>query len=175
MSKTLSSDRVTIYVGIGSNVDRESNLNLGIDALRRQFGQLLISPVYSCPAIGFDGDDFYNAAIAFESALSASEVNTVLRKIEDSAGRDRSTPKFSARSLDIDLLLYGDAVIDSDGMKIPRADVLKYDFVLKPLVDIAPEFNYPGTTTSLAGLWEGFDKSDSQLKLACMPTIAPLV
>lgn len=166
-------DRVTVYVGIGSNVDREHNLNRGLALLRQRFGQLVVSPIYECPAVGFEGSHFYNAALSFETGESAADVNAALREIEDASGRDRSLPKFSPRTLDLDLLLYGDQVIDRDGLQIPRTDILEYDFVLKPLADLAPELVHPLAGKPMCQLWEAFDKTGSRLRLACMPAMAP--
>lgn len=166
---------VTCYAGIGSNVDRERNLNRGLEMLRERFGQIIVSPVYQCPAVGFEGEDFYNCVAAFDSEDSPQQVAAVLRDIEDQCGRDRSQPKFSPRTLDIDLLLYGEQVIDQAGLKLPRNDILEYDFVLRPLAELAPTLQHPAEGRPLSALWEEFDKSKSQLRLVCLPALAPMV
>lgn len=168
-------DPVTCYVGLGSNIERERHINRALELLRGHYGQLLVSPVYRCPAVGFDGNDFYNGVVSFETTESPEAIARVLRGIEDQCGRDRSLPKFAPRTLDLDLLLYGDLVRDQDGLQIPRSDILEYDFVLRPLAEIAPELMHPEEKRSMADLWADFDKSNSQLKLVCLPALAPMV
>lgn len=162
-----------VYVGIGSNVDRETNMNRSIEALRKCFGQILVSSIYECAAVGFDGDNFYNGAAGFETDLSVTEVAATLRQIEDDCGRDRSLPKFSARTLDIDLLLYGDQIINEAGLQLPRADILEYDFVLRPLVDIAARFVHPVKQQTLETLWQSSGFDEQGLKRICMHSHAP--
>ena len=154
----------TIYISLGSNIDREQNTRAGVSALRRAFGELTLSSVYESEAVGFDGDAFYNMVIACEVDTPVHETNQILRAIEDANGRDRSGPRFSSRTLDLDLLLYDDLVIDEHGLKLPRAEILKNAFVLWPLAEIAPERVHPETGTRFGELWAAFDKSRENLK-----------
>jgi 2-amino-4-hydroxy-6-hydroxymethyldihydropteridine diphosphokinase len=131
------------FVSIGSNIDKEKNITQGLNSLREMFGKLLISPIYETAAVGFDGDDFYNLVVGFESDLSAREIFEKLRELEFKHGRSKNSQKFTPRTLDLDLLLYGDAVIHDDVLTLPRIDIEKYLFVLKPLVDIAPTLKHP--------------------------------
>ena len=87
-----------------------------------------------------------------------------MRDIEDANGRDRSGPKFSSRTLDLDLLLYDDLQINENGLKLPRAEILKNAFVLWPLAEIAPELQHPETGTAYAVLWSAFDKTKEDIK-----------
>ena len=152
-----------IYISLGSNIDREQNTRSGVQALRDAFGELELSSVYESEAVGFEGDAFYNMVIACSVDVPVMQVNRILRAIEDSYGRDRSGPKFSSRTLDLDLLLYDDLVIEQDGLVLPRGEILKNAFVLWPLAEIAPDLVHPLAGKSYAQLWQAFDKSKESL------------
>lgn len=154
----------TIYISLGSNINREQNTRAGIEALKQAFGELNLSSVYESEAVGFDGDAFYNMVISCEVDTPVHDTNQILRDIEDVYGRDRGSPKFSSRTLDLDLLLYDDLQLDEKGLKLPRAEILKYAFVLWPLAEIAPQMSHPETGDSFATLWAKFDKTRENLK-----------
>jgi len=153
----------TIYISLGSNIDREQNTRSGVQALRDAFGKLELSSVYESEAVGFEGDAFYNMVIACSVDAPVMQVNRILRDIEDTYGRDRSGPKFSSRTLDLDLLLYDDLVIEQDGLVLPRGEILKNAFVLWPLAEIAPDLVHPVAGKRYAELWGEFDKSRESL------------
>ena len=155
-----------IYLGLGSNVEPEKYLQLGIRELGQRFGVLEISNVYRSKAVGFAGDDFLNLVLGFESDVSPAEIHQVIEGIHKVAGRERGEAKFSPRTLDIDLLLYDDLVIDAAPIHVPRADILEYSFVLCPLAEIAPDLKHPETGKSIAEHWAEFDQ-DSQPLIAC--------
>jgi 2-amino-4-hydroxy-6-hydroxymethyldihydropteridine diphosphokinase len=152
-----------IYISLGSNIDRAANTRAGIQALKQAFGRLQLSSVYESEAVGFDGDAFYNMVIACDVDLDVFQTNKVLRDIEDRHGRDRSGPRFSSRTLDLDLLLYDDLVIEQDGLVLPRGEILKNAFVLWPLAEIAPELKHPVAGKTYRELWDAFDKSRENL------------
>ena len=154
----------TIYISLGSNISRKKNTRAGIVALEQAFGNLTMSSVYESEAVGFDGDAFYNMVIACEVSTSVHDTNQILRDIEDANGRDRSGPKFSSRTLDLDLLLYDDLILDENGLKLPRGEILKNAFVLWPLAEIAPALKHPEAQISYAELWAGFDKTKENLR-----------
>lgn len=154
----------TIYISLGSNIDREKNTRAGVSALRQAFGELTLSSVYESEAVGFAGDAFYNMVIACEVSTPVHETNQILRDIEDANGRDRSGPRFSSRTLDLDLLLYDDLVLDENGLKLPRGEILKNAFVLWPLAEIAPHRIHPEAGSSFAELWRNFDKTKENIK-----------
>jgi len=151
-----------VYVGIGSNIEQEKYIRLAVQYLRESFGEqchLLLSPVYKTQAIGFEGDDFYNLVASFSTKLSAFDVEKKLKEIEHHNGRRRNQDKFSARTLDIDLLLYDQEIINSNGISIPRDEIEKYAFVLSPLADLTPDLIHPLTKKSIAEMWQELSKS----------------
>jgi len=150
------SGAVTVYVGIGSNIEPERHVAQALDALARRFGPLRRSGVYRTRAVGFDGDDFLNLVVAFDTSEPPSAVAAVLREIEDAAGRRRGGERFAPRTLDLDLLLYGERVIRADGLEVPRRDILDQAFVLGPLAELAPGVRHPELGLSFAELWSRF-------------------
>lgn len=147
----MSAPPVTAFIGIGSNLRRSENLRLGVGLLVERLGSLRLSPVYRCPAVGFEGPDFYNLAAAFDTALEPAELVEIFESVHTRAGRARGDERNVSRTLDIDLLLYGDRV--STDPPLPRDDVLDYTFVLKPLIDIEPDLEHPVTGRRLAAHW----------------------
>ncbi|MGB9428395.1 MAG: 2-amino-4-hydroxy-6-hydroxymethyldihydropteridine diphosphokinase [Gammaproteobacteria bacterium] len=151
-----------VFVGIGSNVEPERRVREAVRGLRQRFGVLRVSPVYRNPAVGFKGDDFLNLAVKFESNQNAASVHAALDEIELQCGRTRGGPRFAPRTLDLDLLLYGDLISESP-LKLPRREILKYAYVLKPLTDLAPERRHPLTGRSFAEHWRAFDAAGQPL------------
>ena len=144
-----------VYIGVGSNIEREKNIRGGLAALARRYGALTLSPVYQARAIGFAGDDFFNLVAAFDTGKTVAELENDLCRIEFEHGRRREEDRFSARTLDLDLLLYGELV--SGRHRVPRADITKYAFVLKPLFDLAPDLVHPQTGKRIREIWQAFD------------------
>lgn len=158
-----------VFIGVGSNVDREDNLPKGVKALRAAFGEIRRSTVWDNPAVGFDGDPFLNLVVVFDTSRSASDVAAQLDRIERSFGRTRSGDrKLLARALDLDLLLYGDAVLDAEGVRVPRSEILEYAFVLAPLAELAPEAVHPTAGKTYKELWAEFAGDKSVLKKAAL-------
>jgi 2-amino-4-hydroxy-6-hydroxymethyldihydropteridine diphosphokinase len=144
-------------VSIGSNIDKEKNVRGAIAALERAYGPLELSPIYETAAQGFDGDSFYNLVAAFHSEAPPSEIAEELLNIERHHGRQRSHKGFVPRTLDLDLLLYGDAVIREPGVEVPRSEIGQFAFVLRPLAELAPDMRHPETGESLHEMWDRFD------------------
>ncbi len=145
-----------IFVGVGSNIDPETNIRGGMLALREIFGDLTVSSVYESPAFGFDGDNFLNLVVSFESGLEIREVAGLLRELEVRFGRTPGLPKFSSRTLDLDLLLYDDLVVEIGDQKIPRSDIRQLGFVLCPLAEIAGDLRHPETGERYEDMWHRF-------------------
>ena len=144
-----------VFIGIGSNVEPEKHLRAAAGLLRQRFGSVRFSPVYRNQAVGFEGDDFLNGIAAFETGLGVEALNAVLDGIELQCGRERGAARFSPRTLDLDLLLYGDSVSETP-VRLPRKEILKYSFVLKPLADMAGTKRHPVTGRTYAEHWKEF-------------------
>jgi len=147
-----------VFVGVGSNVERDASIRAGVTDLRVHYGELQLSSVYESEAVGFVGDAFYNLVVGFDTQEPIDTVADVLAAIEDRNGRRRGSGKFAPRTLDLDLLLYGDEVITTARFHVPRDEILRYAFVLWPLAEVAPDLRHPQTGESFAQLWEKFDK-----------------
>ncbi|MFV8781067.1 2-amino-4-hydroxy-6-hydroxymethyldihydropteridine diphosphokinase [Microbulbifer sp. SA54] len=152
-----------VYLSLGSNINRCEHLSAGLDALVREFGDLQMSQVYESEAVGFEGDNFYNLVAAVETDLPVGELALRLRQIEDDNGRLRSGPKFSARTLDIDILTYDDRAGDVDGVTLPRDEILKNAFVLLPLSELAPDSVHPVEGKTYQQLWDEYDQALQKL------------
>ena len=141
------------YLSLGSNQRALEHLPRALGELSARFGKLQVSPLYRTPAVGFEGPDFYNAAVLLESDLEPVALDAWLHALEDAHGRRRDVPRFSDRPLDIDIVFYDQCVLRGPGnLEIPRPE-LRHAFVLKPLADIAPSFIVPGDGRTLAQLW----------------------
>jgi 2-amino-4-hydroxy-6-hydroxymethyldihydropteridine diphosphokinase len=160
-----------VYISIGSNVNREKNICSSIKSLRDIFGELELSSVYENGAVGFDGDNFYNLVVGFETDKSAETLPPIFRDIESRHERVRGGERFSSRTLDIDLLLYDDLVLNQQGLQIPRDEITRYAFVLRPLAELAPLLEHPVLHQSMRELWDAFEPKESMtvvdLPLAC--------
>ena len=153
------------WLGLGSNVNAEAHIRAGIEELRERFGDIHLSPVYASTAVGFDGDDFINLIARVETDMQPIALRQYLRDLEDRYGRKRDVPKFSDRSLDIDIMLYDDLVLSSLELEIPRAEILKFAHVLKPLADLEPELIHPVELRSMQEIWKSSGLDDSSLRL----------
>ncbi|TDK30776.1 2-amino-4-hydroxy-6-hydroxymethyldihydropteridine diphosphokinase [Luteimonas terrae] len=141
-------------LSLGSNVEPETHLRSAIAALRARFEDVVVSAVYRFPAVGYSGPDFLNAAATVRTDLDAGALNTWLHALEDAHGRDRSGPRFGDRTLDIDIVLFDDAVLSGAGnLRIPR-DELRHAFVLRPAAEIVPDWRHPVEGATLAALWD---------------------
>lgn len=152
-----------VFVGIGSNIDRETSVRAGIDDLRECYGEMRLSSVYESSAIGFEGDPFYNLVAVFNTGDTVEQVVTTLSRIEDARGRVRHGARFAARTLDLDLLLYGNRVGRGEGYHVPRDEIPRYAFVLWPLAELAPDQRHPGTGETFAAMWEKFEQRNQSL------------
>lgn len=138
-------------------------MRLAVHALQKHYGKLILSSVYESEAVGFDGDNFLNLVAGLNTDEDVHTVADTLRKIEDDNGRDRSGPRFSARTVDLDLLLYDDLVIQEQGLQLPRDEITKNAFVLLPLEEIAPQLIHPLSGNTMCDHWMNFDKDSQKL------------
>jgi len=151
-------DLTDVFVSGGSNIDAAINIKQAVAGLREEFGDLSISRVYRSPAVGFEGDDFLNLVIGFKTDRSPHDCAAVMTRLEEAAGRTDDQHGFTARPLDLDMVLYGDLVDDDPVLRLPRDDVEKYAFVLAPLTELAPSFVHPVTGKTIDDMWNEFDQ-----------------
>ena len=154
----------TAYLGLGSNIDATRHIPSGIEALRESFSRVSLSPIYRAPAVGFHGNDFINLVARIETDLTPLDLKRFLHALEDRHGRDRAQPKFSNRTLDIDILLYDDLYLLSPELEIPRDEILTAAHVLKPLADLAPDVVHPVARRTMAQLWSEFPEKHPGLE-----------
>lgn len=152
-----------VFLGLGSNLHREKYIRAGLTALEKLFGELIISPVYESESVGFKGSHFYNLVVSANTELTITQLSESLKKIEDENGRVRTGPKFSPRTLDIDILTYGDFVGAEAGIELPRAELTQNAFVLLPLSEISPHELHPQLQKTYADLWASYDKNSQSL------------
>lgn len=148
-----------VYIGIGSNIERERNVRAALDRFIQVFKRMTVSPVYESDAVGFAGAPFLNLVIGVDTDLSLRELMVLLRGIEFENGNSGNLPKFSARSLDLDLLTYGDFCGVEYSVKLPRADIVEYAYALWPLADIAGAELHPQLGISYGALKQQFAKT----------------
>ncbi len=148
-----------VYVAAGSNIQPQLNLRSALSALKRRVGEVRVSTAYGNKAVGFDGPDFINLVISFETELTLTEVLSVLQAVEGLCGKARKAPKFEPRTMDLDLLLYGDMVCATHAITLPRPDLIKRAYMLRPLAELAPDLAHPTLKQTMGELWKGFDQA----------------
>ena len=152
-----------VFLGVGSNIQRERYIAVGLDALAELFGELQTSSVYDGDAIGFAGDPFLNLVVRVETALPVGELARQLRQLEYANGRPENATRNSPRQLDIDILTYDDRVGVVGGVVLPRPEILTNAFVLRPLAELAPHVAHPESGLSYAALWAAYDQAAQKL------------
>jgi 2-amino-4-hydroxy-6-hydroxymethyldihydropteridine diphosphokinase len=161
-----------VYVAAGSNVEPEKNLARALDEIERVFGELATSPAYRNPAVGFEGADFINLVVGLRTADPVSRVKQELERIEMLCGRPRDAPKWAPRTMDLDILMYDQLVSDTPGLIVPRPDLLRRAFMLKPLADVAPGLRHPTQHRTIGELWAEFPAADHSLVVVTIPRSA---
>lgn len=152
-----------VYLSIGSNIDKVANIRSCMARLQTDFPDCTFSNIYETPAFGFEGDTFYNLAAGFSTALSVEELEHYLKRLESDHQRKRHSKKFSSRTLDVDLLLY-DQLILHPHKDLPRKEILKYNFVLFPLHEIAADAIHPELNKSIASIVQDTGLKPDNLK-----------
>jgi len=153
-----------VYVGAGSNVAPERNLARAVAELSREFPAARFSSWYRKRAVGFEGADFINLVAGFDTVLPLHAVLAKLRAIEALCGRPRAAPRWAPRSMDLDVLLYGELVCDEPDLKLPRPDLLRRAYMLGPLAELAPEVLHPTAHLPIGELWRRFDQAAHPLE-----------
>jgi 2-amino-4-hydroxy-6-hydroxymethyldihydropteridine diphosphokinase len=153
-----------VYLGLGSNIEAPTHIRSAIRDLRASFEDAAFSPVYRSPAMGFKGDDFLNLVARIDTDMPPLELANWLHDMENRHGRDRSVPRWSSRTLDVDILLYGNLWLISPKLEIPRREILYAPHVLKPIADLAPGLVHPVERISMADLWSAFPSQNLELE-----------
>jgi 2-amino-4-hydroxy-6-hydroxymethyldihydropteridine diphosphokinase len=154
-----------IYISLGSNIEPERHLRNALGCMQHHFFNIRLSPVYENEAVGFEGAPFWNLVAECETTLGPEDVSRELKSIEDKNGRLRDGPKFSSRTLDLDLLLYDDLDLRDQGMDVPRNEITKYAFVLKPLVDLATDLVHPVQGKTMQQLWNSMEGEAQSMRV----------
>ncbi len=152
-----------LTLSLGSNINAVNNIRSVVRELRKEFGEIRCSSVYESEAVGFSGDNFLNLVGLVETERPLSAILDFVKQLEDSLGRDRSMPKFSGRSMDIDILTYGEVDGADCGIALPRPEITENAFVLQPLAELLPEQLHSETRLSFSSLWLDYDKGRQKL------------
>jgi len=139
-----------IFIGVGSNIEPSSNVKSALVALRRAVGVRALSTFYRTPALDRPGDPpFVNGVFELGEPLAPLQLKQLLRRTEEALGRQRGSDRFAPRTIDLDLLIYGDLVCNSDELRLPDPDILERPFVAIPLLELSPDLVIPGSGAAL--------------------------
>jgi 2-amino-4-hydroxy-6-hydroxymethyldihydropteridine diphosphokinase len=152
-----------VYVAAGSNIEPEHNLRRALGALREVYTPLEVSPAYRNRAVGFEGDDFINLVVGFSTTQAPAGVRERLQAIEAWCGRPSDAPRWAPRSMDLDILLYGTQVSQEPGMILPRPDLVRRAYMLRPLTDLAPDLPHPTLGRTMVQLWHDLAPAGHEL------------
>ena len=158
-----------VFVSIGSNIDKENNIPSAIKTLGAEFGDLIMSSIYRSQPVGFDGDDFFNMVVSFETQKTPRQIKEILNKIEHAHGRVRTQDRFISRSLDIDQILYGDLVCNEEDLCLPNRDIEKHAFILLPLAEIAGSRMHPISRRSYSEICDALGEVRKKVKKVMPP------
>ncbi|MCK5810520.1 MAG: dihydroneopterin aldolase [Cocleimonas sp.] len=155
--------KAQVYLDIGSNIDRKRNIRSCMQHLRLEFPDIIFSRAYESEAAGFEGDPFINLSAHLQTDKSYQEMSRYLKRLETDHARQRSGVKFSSRTLDVDILFYDHLILQPE-IDLPRAEVVKYSFVLYPLAEIAAHYIHPELGVSIAELAERSELDQTTLQ-----------
>jgi 2-amino-4-hydroxy-6-hydroxymethyldihydropteridine diphosphokinase len=158
-ARLLKPGHVRVFVGAGSNVEPEKNLAHACADIAHSWPDAYFSRAYRNAAVGFEGPDFINLVVGFTTAQPLTAVIARLHAIETQCGRPRYAPKWASRTMDLDVLLYGDLVEKTAEYTVPRPDLLKRPYMLGPMAEIAPEVVHPTAGKTIGALWDEFDRN----------------
>ncbi len=147
---------IHVLIGLGSNIEREYHIRMALDALHQLDPHLRRSRVFEAEPVGFEGALFYNLVVELHTLLCLDELMDALRDIEFLFGREPNAVKYRSRTIDIDLLTYGD-LCQSSQPCLPREDIYKFAFTLRPLSELCPQKCIPGTSLTYKDAWDAFD------------------
>ncbi len=148
----------TVYISIGGNIDPQRHIDSALERMQQDFSNMVQSTIFESKAVGFEGDNFLNLVVRFDSHMDVGELNEYLHALEDDEGRERVNGKaWDSRTLDLDILLYGDECGVIDGVELPRDEILDHAHVLLPLEELAKELIHPLTGKTYSQLLREVD------------------
>jgi 2-amino-4-hydroxy-6-hydroxymethyldihydropteridine diphosphokinase len=147
------------YVSGGSNLDAEQNLLKAARALRATYPGARFSRVYRNRAVGFDGPDFLNFVVELPVPGGPGALKAELERVEGECGRQRYAPKWAPRTMDLDILLFGEVILELPGLVVPRPQLAHWAFMLGPLAELAPDALHPVAGRTVGDLWAAFDRA----------------
>jgi len=162
-----------VLVAAGSNVEPLVNLRRALDALARHYPALRRSTAYRNRAVGFEGEDFINLVVGFDTDEDVQAVIGHLHEAETLCGRARHAPKWAPRSMDLDILLFGDRICDEPGLVLPRPDLVRRAYMLGPAAEIAPDTVHPTLGRTLSELWRNFAQDEHPMVAVELEWTAP--
>jgi 2-amino-4-hydroxy-6-hydroxymethyldihydropteridine diphosphokinase len=143
---------ITTYVGIGSNIERHKHIEIGIRQLQQLGTDVRLSTIYECPSLGFESHSFLNLVVEMKTSFTLDIFFSRLKAIEKCCGRKADARKFQDRTLDLDIILFGEAV-RSAHPQLPRKDIFQYPFVIQPLFELCPDLILPGDGCTIRHIW----------------------
>lgn len=153
----------TVALSIGSNITPEPHLREALDVLQARYGYLRTSSVFESESVGFNGANFLNMVALIETEEALPELAQFLKNYEDEHGRQRARPKFSGRTVDIDILTFGQVCGISEGIQLPRAEIVDNAYVLWPLSQVCFDETHQVTGQTYGALWASYDKKLQKL------------
>ena len=169
----LKPGHVRVFVAAGSNVEPEKNLARACAEIKHSWHDVVFSKAYRNVAVGFDGPDFINLVLGFTTPQPLEAVIARLRAIETRCGRPRFAPKWASRTMDLDVLLFGDVVEKTAEYTLPRPDLLKRPYMLGPMAEIAPDIMHPTADKTIGLLWKEFDRDGHAMNAVDLPEVVP--
>ncbi len=142
-----------VFIGVGSSVAPDTHVTRALERLDDAAALVAVSTFYRTAALERPGDPpFVNGVVEVADGMPPGDLKALLRGIEQTAGRRRGDDPFAPREIDLDLLLYGDAVSSAPGLRLPHPDVSTRRFVALPLLELAPGLLLPGSGLQLASV-----------------------
>lgn len=155
----------TAFLCLGSNIKPKRHIRFAVQRLQRDFNNVVTSNVYKSSAVGFDGDDFLNLAIALKTDFSLGELLRYTDSLEKDAGRIRvSRGNYDSRTLDVDVVMFGNLTGQHKGRQWPSEDIQDNAHVLLPMSEIAGDRAHPALGVNFTQLWKEFNSVGQRLK-----------
>lgn len=154
-----------VLVAAGSNITPVANLRRALEMLARHYPRLRCSRAYRNAAVGFEGEDFVNLVVSFDTSDDPQSVLAKLHEAEAACGRERDAPKWAPRAMDLDVLLFGGRICDEPGLVLPRPDLVRRAYMLGPAAELAPETMHPTLGRTLAELWHDFPRDEHPMHI----------